>query len=162
MDIKKIIESKKGKYIIVGLILFVFTFIVFRIGIELGYREAYFSSRLGDNYSRNFLGESGGMMGFMQDNLPGEHGAVGKVVKIDTQTMLVATGNNLEKVIRFTDDTLFRKFRTTIKQGDINVDDSVVVIGFPNDAGEIVAGLIRVVPAATTTPLTTATSTNIK
>ena len=158
MNIKKIIESRRGRYTLGGLIILMILIIVLKIGIEVGYKEAYFSSKLGDNYSKNFLGERGQMMNFLSSGIPGGHGASGTVVRVTPPTMLVATQDNLEKTIRWNDDTTVRKYRNSVDGSEIKVNDSVVVIGYPNDDGEIVARLIRIVPNATST----ATTTSIK
>ncbi|MFZ2049060.1 MAG: hypothetical protein WAV25_02070 [Minisyncoccia bacterium] len=159
MNIQKFIESKNGRHLIGGFVILILVVIIFRMGIEIGFREARFSSRLGDNYSGNLYFD-GGMMGMMRSGLVDGHGASGKVLRITPPTMVVATGNNLEKIIRFTDDTLIRKYRDSISSSDIQLDDYVVVIGYPNDDGEIVAKLVRVMPANISVQATT--TVNIK
>jgi hypothetical protein len=47
------------------------------------------------------------------------------------------------------EDTAIMRFRETIKPSDLKVDDSIVVIGEPNDAGQIEAKFIRVMPSPT-------------
>ena len=65
--------------------------------------------------------------------------------------------DNVEKSVLITDDTEIREFRNLIKPEDLKVNDLVIVIGSPNNTGEIQAKLIRLMPAnmmgTTTTPV---------
>ncbi|MFA7252650.1 MAG: hypothetical protein WC027_02230 [Candidatus Paceibacterota bacterium] len=130
------------KGFIIGLVTFLVLVIVFQAGVFVGFRKADFSQRLGENYGRIFGDDKG--MPF--DNMPGGHGAVGKVIKVSSTTIAVAEPNNIEKVILFGEDTSVRKARAEIKISDILVGDFVSVIGEANDRGEIEAKLVRILP----------------
>ena len=52
----------------------------------------------------------------------------------------------MEKIILVSDATIIKRFQDTIKLADLKVDDYIVVIGEPNNAGQIEAKLIRLMP----------------
>jgi len=79
--------------------------------------------------------------------LPGGHGAVGRIIKVSLPTMVVSGPDNLEKVVMIKDDTIVRQFRSDLKPGDLKIDQNVVVVGSPNEDGQIEAKLIRLMPA---------------
>ena len=53
-------------------------------------------------------------------------------------------GRDAEKTIIVNGKTVIRKFRDALKSADLKVNDSVVVVGDPNEEGQIEAKLIRV------------------
>ena len=157
MDIAKISESKNFRTIITIVVALVVALFIFQAGVFVGYRKAIFTSELGDNYYRAFAPNNQGMMG--GDNIPGGHGAVGKVVKISLPTFIIEGPDNIEKQVLLTDDTIIRHFKNTISQNDIKVGDYVVVIGSPDQNGQVEAKLIRLLPPpivqnASSTPAT--------
>jgi hypothetical protein len=155
---KEFFQSKVFLGFIIGIAAFLILAIVFQVGVFVGFKKAGFSQRLGENYGRIFGDDKrpqmGGMFeGMPFDNIPGGHGAVGKVVKISASTIVVAEPNNIEKVILFVQETSIRKAREEIKAGDIVVGDFVSIIGEANSQGEIEAKLIRVLPPPPTPDL---------
>lgn len=123
----------------------------FQFGKIVGYKQAGFTNRLGDNYRKAFDGQGRRFNKFdlppLERGLPSSHGAVGKVVKLNNNSIIISTPENVEKVVVFSENTLVKKFRETVKIGDLQNGDMVVVLGEPNDSGEIVANLIRIMPA---------------
>lgn len=123
--------------------------LVFQAGVMVGYRQASFSYRWGDNYSRMFFGGFHPMMGgpgFGQGYLVNGHGAVGRIIKISGATLIVADRDNTEKIILVDNQTVLRSFRDSIKVDQLKVGDSVMVIGTPNEQSQIVAKLVRIIP----------------
>lgn len=159
--IKNLWQSKNFRLsvcILSSLILFL---IVFQLGRFVGFHQARFSYRMGDNYYQAFEGGRRGAMmkgpaNFFGDDLPGGHGAVGKIVKITLPTIVISTPDNLEKTILLKNNTLIKRFRGSATSTDLKIDDMVIVIGAPNEGSQIEAKLIRVLPAS---PLS-ATSTS--
>jgi hypothetical protein len=148
---KQFTDGLTAKKMALGLAILVLALLIFQAGIIVGYHKAAFSFRFGDNYYRGF--ERGGPRGFPAD-LPGGHGAIGKIVKINLPTITVIGPDNIEKIIVITDDTLVRHFRAEAKVTDLKVGDFIVTIGSPDDEGRVVAKLVRLMP-----PPPTATST---
>ncbi len=56
----------------------------------------------------------------------------------------------MEKIILVKDDTEIRELRNALKIDDLKINDYVVVIGEPNDSGQIEAKFIRIMPAPLT------------
>lgn len=139
--------------IAISVILVLITLLlVFQAGRFVGFRQAVFSGRLGDNYFRAMEGPNRGPLGmrgprgFMTDDLPNGHGAVGKIIKINLPTLIVVGPDGLEKVVKVNDETIVRRFRDNIKISELTVGDSVVVIGSADEVSQIEAKLIRLLP----------------
>jgi hypothetical protein len=87
----------------------------------------------------------------MFSELPSSHGVAGKVVSVALPNIVVLDRDGTEKTIVTTDKTIARRFRDTLALKDITVDDFVVAIGEPNEASQIEARLIRLLPEPPTT-----------
>ncbi|MDB5259500.1 MAG: hypothetical protein JWO73_708 [Candidatus Taylorbacteria bacterium] len=155
IDIHNLHKSKKFQGVIVGILLIIVLLVIFQAGVFVGYHKAAFSYRSGESYYRAFDREKkapsrvsmGSMMNpFDQNDFAGSHGAVGKVVRTASTTIIVADVKNIEKSVLIDNNTIIRKFHDTVAAGDIAVDDTVIVIGTPNEQGQVVAKLIRILP----------------
>lgn len=137
------------KWIIVGLAVFVTVVLIFGAGMFIGGMKARFSYRWAENYHRNFGGPEGGFMGELKMMPPNSefiegYGTFGQIIKIDGSTFVIKGRNDVEKIILIKDDTVIKRLRDTVKPVELKVDEYIVVIGEPNDAGQIEAKLIRV------------------
>ena len=147
MDIKSFLCSRVFKNCIIGLGLFIVLLLVFKAGELVGFKKAGFSYALGENYYRSFAGPRRGIpMDFEGRDFLMGHGTAGSVIKVSTSTLFIKDRDGTEKVIIMDADAEIRRFREEIAPGDIKINDQVVVIGSPNDAGQIEAKLIRVLP----------------
>ncbi|MDD5750398.1 MAG: hypothetical protein PHU56_01975 [Candidatus Pacebacteria bacterium] len=148
MDIDKFFQSKTFKMIllvIAGLVVFL---LVFKAGMMVGFEKANFSCRWSDNYHRNFGGPREGFPGGIGDrDFMEANGVVGQVIKVASSTLVIKGRGDVEKIVLIKDDTIINKFKDTITLDGLQADDMVVVIGEPNDDGQIEAKLIRVMPA---------------
>ncbi|HET8575217.1 MAG TPA: hypothetical protein VFM02_03560 [Candidatus Paceibacterota bacterium] len=146
--------SETARGIMIGLVVAIFLFALFQFGVFVGYQKAHFSGRLGDNYRKNFenahQGDPGDFFGGRM--LPGGHGASGEIVSIALPKLVIAGPNNLEKTVVVNDETLVREFRNAIKTSDLKVGDHVVVLGTPDDQGQVNAKFIRVMPPPSVPP----------
>jgi len=150
------------KLVIVGISVFIIAVLIFGAGIMVGGMKARFSYRWAENYHKNFAGPKEGFFGNWKGTppLPGDfiegHGVFGQIIKINastsTGTTLAIKGNDgVEKIVLIKDDTVFEKFRDKVKTADLKVDDYIVVIGSPNDSGQVEAKFIRILPSPNTT-----------
>lgn len=143
--IEKMFESKVLFRVLCGVGIIIIILLVFRAGMAVGFRRASFGRAWGENYERNF-----GMMPnrqmFGRDNFPNANGAIGKIIKIELPTIIVQDKNNIEKVVLIKNDTQIQKIRTGVLASDLKIDDFIVVIGTPNEQGQIEAKLIRIMP----------------
>lgn len=145
--IAKIFQSKLFKGIILAVIALIVVLLAFKAGTMIGFRRADFSCRWGDNYHRNFGGPKGGFFEDMNDRnfMPG-NGIFGQIIKVEGNTLTIKGQDNLEKSVLVEEKTSIMKFREQLKIADLKVDDNVVVMGEPNESGQTVAKLIRIMP----------------
>jgi len=152
-EIKEIFENVlKSK--ILKIILYIIGFLViatliFRMGMIAGVEKASFGRNWGDNYSENFGMMKNGPRMMMDDfdNFPNPHGAIGKIIKIDAGSVIVLDiKDNTEKAVLVSSDTIIKLARENVSLNDLKVNDSVIIIGSPNDSGQIEAKLIRIMP----------------
>ena len=143
--LKKFFESKNSTKVLSLIGVVIVALLIFSAGISVGFHKASFGRAWGENYERNF-GMKPDHSIFDKDNFPNAHGAIGKIIKIEPPTIIVQDKDNTEKVILIGDNTEIQKIRENIKINDLKTDDFVVVIGVPDEKGQIEAKLIRVMP----------------
>jgi len=149
MDLNKIFSSLTFRRVLIGIGVLVVLLLVFQAGMFVGFHKASFSYGWGENYHRNFAGPQGGFVDdFMGRDFIDAHGVFGAVIKVDadTSSIVINGRDNVERIILLNDDTSIKRFRDNIKIKDLEVGSPIVVIGDPNDAGQIEAKLIRVMP----------------
>lgn len=155
MDFVKFFQSKTFKiatWLIAG---FVALFLMFKLGMLVGYKKAAFFYRWGENYHRNFAGpQKGFFKEFLSDKMDftEAHGVFGQIIKIDDNIIIVKSRDNIEKIILIKEEIVITRFRERIKSAELKIDDYVVVIGEPNEAGQIEAKMIRVMPPPPSPP----------
>jgi hypothetical protein len=141
------------KWIIVGLLAIVVIVLVFGLGVLVGEKKAKFSYLWAENYHRMFAGPKAGFLGGLRmppfppfDEFIEGHGTFGEIIKIEGNNLVVKGRGNVEKVIIVTEKTVIKSGRKDIKFSDLKIGDMVVIIGSPNEKGQIEAKLIRVFP----------------
>lgn len=122
--------------------------LTFHAGKLAGYRKASFSYRWGENYHRNFAGPRHGFMrgGFADREFIDAHGTFGQVMSVDGPTVVIKGRDGVEKTVTTGPDTSIFRFRDAIAVSDLRAEDTVVVIGAPDDQGRIAAKFVRVLP----------------
>jgi hypothetical protein len=100
-----------------------------------------------------FAGPKAGFLGNLKmppfDEFIEGHGTFGEIIKIEGNNLVVKGRGNVEKVIIVTEKTVIKSGREDIKFSDLKIGDMIVIIGSPNDKGQIEAKLIRVFPPKT-------------
>ncbi len=170
-------REKVEKFGVIKLLLILIAIIaIFQAGIFVGYHKAMFYKSAGYNYYKqgkfddkkmgdNMSNKNGERMSnfnrpdeqnpknqfgkfMMEMDVPGGHGAVGKIVSINLPNIIIASPDNIEKTVTVSNDTLIREFRETIKSEQLKIGDIVAVIGeiSASDDGLIKAKLIRILP----------------
>ncbi|MDO8521334.1 MAG: hypothetical protein Q7S52_04415 [bacterium] len=123
---------------------------VFHVGIFVGFHKAKFAGYFGEHYYQGFEGKDRRhSFGMPMRGLPEAHGTTGKIIEVAFPGMVVLGDDGVEKTVRISDRTEIRRFRDRASVEDISVGDSTVVLGTPNENGEIDARFIRLLPAAT-------------
>ncbi len=155
MNIDKFFQSKIFKGFILGVAIFFLILFIFKVGMVVGAKKADFSCRWSDNYHRNFGGPKAGFLkGFGDKDFIEANGTVGQVIKIApstssgqvSSTLVIKGRGEIEKIVLINSNTTIKSLEKTIQASDLKVDDTVVIIGEPNNAGQIEAKLIRVMP----------------
>lgn len=136
MNISNIIKSKI--FLITICVLFGCSILIgtFGVGQLVGYRKAKFSYAWSEQYTQNFGGPRRGMFGMPGEEVfPNPYGVAGIVIKVRDNTLIVVGLDRREKSV-IVDAQLQRP----------KVGDHVVIIGEPNEQGQIVAKFIRILP----------------
>lgn len=147
MNLKEFSETKTFTGILYGVGIVLFVLVIFQAGVYVGYHKAGFSIGRDVNYYRAYGDRGMFVMGIPPEDLENGHGAVGKIVKVDLPTVIVEGPDNTEKVVMVDSQTEVREFRNVIKVDDLKTGDYVVALGTPNDEAQVVAKLIRIMPA---------------
>lgn len=149
MDLNNFLESKKFSYVVWGVVGLIAILVVFKLGMDIGFKKANFSYQWGENYYRNFAGPAEKFPGdnmMRHDDFMQAHGVFGQIIKIDQSNIVIKDRENIEKIVLVKDDTTIKNSNQTIQLSELKVDSRIVVIGEPDDDGKIAAKLIRVLP----------------
>lgn len=143
---KSVKNSDTLKWIIVALSGLVIFLLSFGMGVRVGGMKARYSYRWAENYHRNFGGPPSGFLGilpgFPQEEFIEGHGAVGEIIEVSDNSFVVKGRANVEKIVVLDEGTIINKGRE-LAEG-LEVGEFVVVIGSPNEEGQIKARLIRI------------------
>ncbi len=150
---KKMLESKKFLKLLYGLGVLIIAGVIFHAGIEVGARKASFGNAYGQHYFENFGMERHGPLGELSEHFSNPNGAVGKIIQITSPTFVVEGSDNTEKVILITDDTEFLLGRQKVSESELKIDGYVVVVGIPDEQGQVEARLVRIMPAPPLMPM---------
>ncbi len=153
MKIDDILQSQAFRWTIVVILGFTVTIFIFSMGVFVGSRSANFAFKWADQYHQNFGGPETGIFGDFAAGgaSTNPNGCFGRIINIDAdKNTITVKDKDVEKVILISDKTTIVLQKNNIKISDLKVDENVVVIGEPNDAGQIEARLIRVMPSIKT------------
>ncbi|MCX6718310.1 MAG: hypothetical protein NTY81_01760 [Candidatus Staskawiczbacteria bacterium] len=147
---KDILESKLFKIIILSIAGLIILGFVFSLGVFIGTKRAEFSFKWASQYHNNFAGPAGGFLGnaMMNEQFTEGNGVFGQIIKINGQTLTIKGADNVEKNILVGTQTTIVYQRKNIKLSELTINENVVVIGDPDNNGQIQAELIRVLPTA--------------
>jgi len=151
MDINKYLQSKNFRRVLVALALIVVIFASFGAGVFVGYQKARFSYAWSENYDRNFGGPPRGIFGIPPSRtsnagtgFPGAHGVFGTILNMASSDIALNVQGGAERTVRLSSSTIIKEQSENIGQADLEVGEPIVVIGSPNNLGQIDARLIRV------------------
>lgn len=144
---KKFFQSRLFLGVILGLAGLVLILLVFQLGTFVGFLKAKHSYAWGEKYFENLVGPN---QGSFQNAVGGDflqpHGVMGDILKIDNQNIVIKGQDDIEKIIIVDDKTAIKNQRETILISGLRQGENIVVIGDPDDKGQIKASLIRVLP----------------
>jgi hypothetical protein len=149
MNIDKFLTSKLFKGIMVGLSALVILLVGFGLGMAVGIKKSEFSYRWQQN--RPMMGLPGQDGGFFRQldgrDFMNSHGIIGQISDINGTVLTIKDRDNTEKSVLTDDKTAIETAGKPAKISDLRAGDTVVVIGDPDDKGEIQAKLIRTMPS---------------
>lgn len=146
MNLKNIPRSILARNLSLAFLTVLAVLGIFQAGVFVGYHKAFLARRLMGNDMRG--PGPGGSMGFVTEgDIASGHGAVGQIVKISLPQIIVADKDRSEKDILVSSETKIRQFRNELTASQLKVDDFVVILGAPNNNGQIAAKFIRLLPA---------------
>ncbi len=152
---KDVIASAKNKKVLAALGVTLLCLIAFQAGSAFGFHRAIVAFKYDDRFDGRYgMHSKRGPFGDPGERLPGAHGTAGRVLSVDMPTVLIED-RDMERIVRFATGTEIREGRERAESGAISVDDFIVVIGNPNDKGEVEAKFVRILP-----PPKEATSSN--
>lgn len=146
-------KSKLVWGILIGILCLVILLGVFQLGTMIGFQKARFACQWGEKYGamigmplhgQGFDAGPGPMMGWPQRGVPDANGGNGIVISVNGQSLIFKGPDGIEKTVVTTSNTKIREGNSDAVLTDILPEDRVVIIGSPNDRGEISASFIRV------------------
>jgi len=145
MKLEDLHNSKIIHRVVASIGIIIVILLILLIGINIGERKAGFAREFGNNFQKNFMGPNNGMIetGFNR-MMPGGHGAIGEILSIKLPQIIISGPDNLEKTVIVTASTTIRKSQDNIASSDLKTGNFVVIIGEPNQNGQIEAKLIRI------------------
>lgn len=148
MDIRPLLKKYAFPLTAVALIWLVVLLLVFKAGLDLGLRKGAFTCQWSENYHKNFGGPPpGGLLQMIdRDDSVQAHGVFGTVIQTATGTLIVKQNDGVEKLVNVGDDTVIQLMRQRVPIGEVHVSETVVVIGEPNEQGQIDATFVRILP----------------
>jgi len=137
-------HSKTFKWIVFGLAQFIILIAVFSLGAKVGFHQAHFTESWERGYPANF-----GLPVRHSPQSPflNAHGVFGSILNVNGNNLTIKDSDNNEKPVVIDAGTSIRKNFTDLKPADLKVNDSIIVIGEPNEQGQILAKFIRVLNA---------------
>ena len=82
----------------------------------------------------------------------GVNGTFGQIIEVKDSELAVRGKDGVEQIVKISVDTDIRRFQDSIQTGDLKTDEFIVVIGEPNDQGQIEAKFIRIMPMPSRSP----------
>ncbi|MBP5993601.1 MAG: hypothetical protein KA731_01705 [Candidatus Moranbacteria bacterium] len=147
MNIQEYTQSKTFRtgVIVVGVLLV--ALVSFASGVAVGLHKARFSYAWGEKYEQRFMGGQGPMRGMGIPDGQGfrnPHGALGEVVSVSGDTLLMKDWENQESTVRISGETVIMKQRERIEVSQLVAGEKIAVVGKPGDDGAVVADFVRV------------------
>ncbi|MGC9599228.1 MAG: hypothetical protein ABSE18_02470 [Minisyncoccia bacterium] len=144
---KDLLQSSKTRTILWILGAAIVVLLVFGAGVLVGYHGAFYVGRFGENYYRNFFGE------FPPGRMVNGHGVAGEVIDVASSTLSVRDADGDESSVVIMPATVIRESDQTVALSDVRVGNGVVVIGAPNENGQIEAQFVRIFASSSSLPV---------
>ncbi len=119
---------------------------VFALGMNVGFRKAHFTDEWIKNYPANFGSQAGAYPLPLPppDRLFNNHGVLGTILNTDGKTIIIKAADNNENTVILEPATVIRQDFTDLTAKDLKANQQIIVIGAPNEQGQIDAKFIRI------------------
>ena len=136
-------QSKIFKWIIIGVAELILLIGAFGLGMKVAFHKARFTDSWMRNYRQNFMKPMRGMPMRPNEHFFSAHGVFGSILTVEKDSLTVKDEEDNEKTVLITPSTSIRLNLEDLKIEDLKSGQVVVVIGAPNDQGQIEAKFIR-------------------
>jgi len=132
--------------LLIGIIALIILLAVFNLGVLVGSRRTDSFYRWDENYARNFTMPPP----FSSSSLPGTgrfltaDGVAGTVLKVNGASLVIEDTAGIERTVIVSTTTAIRQGDSTVSVSDVEDNDQLVVIGSPDQSGQIDATFIRI------------------
>lgn len=143
---QNIYNSKWFGWVLGAIGVLILLLVVFRLGMYVGERRESLDTQWGENYGRLFGEPKPGFFPGRSAN-PVDMNAFGNggiVLTVDGDSLTIKGNDGNEKSILTDNSTVIREMKQDITLKDIKSGDMVVILGEPNNSGQILAKFIRV------------------
>ncbi len=148
MNLKHFFHNQATSKIILILAVLLVILVIFQAGLTVGFRKASFACNWNDSFLQGPNNPRSMLAPFINDKDDfNPHGAIGQIISTSLPVIMIKGQDNLEKVIHIGPNTAIRNFRQTASTSDLTVGQNIIVVGEPDDSGNIQAVLIRIIPA---------------
>ncbi len=156
MNYRDIFQSRSWSSIIFVLGVLLVVLLVFQAGIFIGYRSASFSYGRLSGYQDGMGNPRSILAPFVHDaDDPNPHGTVGQIVSIQLPFLMIKGAQNAEEIVAVSGTTTVRSMRDTASTSMLRIGDQVIVIGAPDEGGQMHAAFIRILTPHPAYPATT-------
>jgi len=150
INIKDRIKSFSLSKMIISLLILLIILAIFQAGFLVGYRKGVFADNWGKNYTSHGMNTNDPRSYFSplfpdSDDV-NPHGAIGQIVSMNLPTIMIKGPGRAEEVIVINKNTIIRNFKDIASTSDLTIGKPLIVIGQPQENGEISASLIRIMP----------------
>lgn len=136
-------HSKAFKIIVVILTELILLIGAFSLGINVGFKKAFFTYSWNQNYPNNFGGRAI-LAPPSNAQFFNAHSLDGIILSLDQSNLVIKDEDSNEKTIIITPQTVIRQNFQTLLAKDLKTGEEIVIIGEANAQGQIDAKLIRV------------------
>lgn len=135
--------------------------LTFLLGLNVGYHKASFAHGWSEHYEKNLgLERPDSFGGMMRGRLPAPHGSLGTVLSINLPNIVIEDRDGTEKNILIASTTLIKRGMENASSSSIAINNTIIVLGNPNQEGQIEARLIRILPEGMEQPTGTTSPHN--
>lgn len=146
-NVKNFFEKTSYSKIFVFFVALLVVWIIFVLGVFVGYHKAEFSYSWNENYQGGMMNNNSPFAPFMHDaDDVNPHGSIGQIISVRYPVVMIKGQGSAEQMVIIGSTTVIRFMHGIASTSTIQAGEYAVAIGEPNNQGEIQASFIRIVP----------------